>query len=140
MRKLRRLFFFLLIVLPLAAQNTMYWPDPNWKAPEAAAAQSNPFASRPELTAGGRKLFLRNCAECHGKDGTGKAKKHSANLQLPAIQLQSDGTIFWKITNGNTGKGMPAFSKIPEPERWQIVMYLRTLRPGTGSQARLGSN
>jgi mono/diheme cytochrome c family protein len=49
-------------------------------------------------------------------------------LLIPAVQLQSDGTLFWKITNGNTGKGMPAFSKLPEPERWQIVMYLRELK------------
>jgi mono/diheme cytochrome c family protein len=116
-----------LMPLGLFAQNSMYWPDPNWKAPEGAVAQTNPLASRPDLAAGGRKLFMRNCAECHAKDGAGKAKKHSANLQIPAVQMQSDGTLFWKITNGNTGKGMPSFSKLPEPERWQIVMYLRGL-------------
>jgi len=127
---MRKLLWINVLIMPLAlgAQNSTYWPDPNWKAPENAAAQTNPLASRPDLAAGGRKLFLRNCAECHAKDGTGKTKKHSANLLIPAVQLQSDGTLFWKITNGNTGKGMPAFSKLPEPERWQIVMYLRELK------------
>ena len=119
-----------------AAQNSAYWPDPSWKAPPAAVAQVNPLANRPELARGGRKLFLRNCAECHGKDGTGKAKKHSANLQFPAIQLQTDGELFWKITNGNTGREMPSFSKLPEPERWQIVMYLRELKPRSTSERR----
>lgn len=128
---MRKFLWIIMLAMSLgvSAQNLTYWPDPSWKAPESAAAQVNPFANRPELAAGGRKLFLRNCAECHGKDGTGKAKKHSANLQMPAIQLQSDGTLFWKLTNGNTGKGMPSFSKLPEPERWQVVMYLRELKP-----------
>jgi mono/diheme cytochrome c family protein len=117
--------------LPVAmrTQNLMYWPDPAWKAPDAVAAQVNPLADRPELAAGGRKLFLRNCAECHGKDGTGVVKKHAADLQLPVVRIQSDGALFWKLTNGNTGRGMPSFSKLPEPERWQIVLYLRTLKP-----------
>ena len=56
-------------------------------------------------------------------------KKHSADLQLPVVQEQSDGVLFWKITNGNARKGMPSFSKLPELQRWQIVLYIRTLKP-----------
>jgi len=71
---------------------------------------------------------MRNCVECHGKDGAGMEKKHSADLQLPIVQQESDGVLFWKITHGNTGRGMPSFSKLPELQRWQIVLYIRTLR------------
>ena len=112
----------------LQAQNPGYQPDPNWHAPAEAASRPNPLSTRPEAAAGGRKLFIRNCVECHGKDGTGTEKKHSADLQLPAVQQQSDGVLFWKITNGNTGRGMPSFSKLPELQRWQIVLYIRTLK------------
>jgi hypothetical protein len=56
-------------------------------------------------------------------------KKHSADLQLAIVQQQSDGTLFWKITNGNARHGMPSFSKLPELERWQLVLYIRTLNP-----------
>ncbi len=118
-----------LLLLPAWGQNLLYWPDPTWRAPESAALRSNPLASRPQATAGGKKLFLRNCVECHSADGTGLTRKHSADLQLPVVQQQSDGDLFWKITNGNTGRGMPAFSKLPELERWQVVLFLRTLRP-----------
>ncbi len=111
------------------AQNPGYQPDPNWHAPVEAASRSNPLSTKPEASSGGRKLFIRNCVECHGKDGTGMEKKHSADLNLPVVQQQSDGTIFWKITNGNAGRGMPSFSKLPELQRWQIVLYLRTLKP-----------
>ena len=119
----------LVVLTMVLGQNMLYWPDPGWHAPEAVAAKPNPLAEKPWAAAGGRKLFLRNCAECHDKDGDGLAKKHSADLQLAVVQQQSDGTLFWKITNGNTGRGMPSFSKLPELERWQLVLYLRTLKP-----------
>jgi len=55
-------------------------------------------------------------------------KKHSADFHLPVVQQQSDGTLFWKITNGNAGRGMPSFSKLPELQRWQLVLYIRNLK------------
>jgi mono/diheme cytochrome c family protein len=111
-------------------QNVSYRPDPNWRAPAEAAARPNPLAQRSQLVAGGKKLFLRNCAECHNQDGSGIVKKHAADLQLRVVQAQSDGALFWKITNGNPDRGMPSFSKLPELERWQLVLYLHMLRPG----------
>ena len=122
--------FWMLLALPLAgAQNALYWPDPTWRAPEPASAAPNPLANRPSVAAGGKKLFLRHCAECHDKAGNGIVKKRSADLQLPLVQQQSDGTLFWKITNGNTGREMPSFSKLPDLQRWQLVLFLRTLNP-----------
>jgi len=111
------------------AQNPGYQPDPTWHAPADPASRANPLASKPATAAGGRKLFMRNCVECHGKDGTGMETKHSADLQLPVVQQQSDGALFWKITNGNASRGMPSFSKLPELQRWQLVLYIRTLKP-----------
>ena len=113
----------------VVGQNTSYEQDRGWQAPAEAAARSNPLARKPEAAAGGEKLFKRNCVECHGEDGSGLVKKHAADLQLPLVQQQSDGVLFWKITNGNTDRGMPSFSRLPELQRWQVVLYLRTLRP-----------
>jgi mono/diheme cytochrome c family protein len=128
--RLLGVLFFVSLALPSSpAQNALYWPDPAWRAPETAAALPNPLARRPSAAAGGKKLFLRNCAECHDKNGNGLEKKHSADLQLPLVQQQSDGTLFWKISNGNTGRGMPSFSKLPDLQRWQLVLFLRTLKP-----------
>jgi mono/diheme cytochrome c family protein len=109
-------------------QNPSYQLDPQWRAPAAATVRPNPLADKPEAAAGGKKLFLRHCAECHGNEGSGLTKKHSADLRLAIVQEQSDGTFFWKITNGNTGKGMPSFSKLPELQRWQLVLFIRTLK------------
>ena len=126
----------LCVSLALAAlgQNPHYQQDPDWHAPHEAASRENPLASKPTLAGGGKKLFVRNCVECHGREGAGMESKHSADLQLPVVQEESDGTLFWKITNGNAKRGMPSFSKIPELQRWQIVLYIRTLKPVKATQ------
>jgi len=94
-----------------------------------ATARKNPLADKPEAAAGGKKLFLRNCTECHGIEGQGMVKKHAADLQLLVVQQESDGALFWKITNGNPDRGMPSFSRLPELQRWQLILFLRTLKP-----------
>jgi mono/diheme cytochrome c family protein len=121
--------FVLMLFTAAIGQNASYQPDPSWRVPGDAAAKPNPLAPRSQAVAGGKKLFLRNCAECHNKDGSGIVKKHAADLQLAVVQLQSDGALFWKITNGNPDRGMPSFSRLPELERWQLVLYLRVLKP-----------
>jgi hypothetical protein len=35
--------------------------------------------------------------------------------------------LFWVLTNGVVMRGMPVWSKLPEPERWQIVTFLKSL-------------
>ena len=126
---LAAVFFMFLVAAFLWPQNPSYQPDPNWKVPPDAAAKPNPLASRPSAARGGHKLFLRDCAECHGDDGSGMVKKHSANFHLPIVQEQSDGALFWRITNGDPDRGMPSFSRLPEMQRWQLVLYIRTLKP-----------
>src|ERR1700722_981964 len=112
-------------------QNPSYQPDPDWRPSEQASHKVNPLAGKPQAVAGGKKLFLRNCAECHNQDGRGILKKHSADFELTVVQEQTDGALFWKITNGNPDRGMPSFSKLPELERWQLVLFLRTLSPSS---------
>jgi mono/diheme cytochrome c family protein len=133
MRTTRTILLLVWFTAPLLlAQHLDYQQDPNWRAPEEAAQRKNPLADRPQLAAGGRKLFLRNCVECHGK--TGEGLKKAADLQLPVVQQQPDGVLFWKITNGNPDRGMPSFSRLPELQRWQIILHLRSLRQNAPAQ------
>jgi mono/diheme cytochrome c family protein len=125
-RPLAPVWFAVLAGPLIAAQNPNYQPDPNWRVPAEAAQRKNPLAERPELAAGGAKLFRFNCAQCHGTSGEGLKK--AADLQLALVQQQPDGVLFWKITNGNPDRGMPSFSRFPEMQRWQLVLHLRTLR------------
>ena len=107
--------------------------DPDWTAPPEYESISNPLANRPETAPGGAKVFQHRCASCHGADGRGTRKAPS--LVDPAVQAQTDGALFWKISRGNAHTGMPAFSFLPELQRWQLVLHLRALaaRVGTGA-------
>ena len=116
----------LLLTCAAVAQNTSYKQDPTWRAPDQAATRKNPLAENKNAAAGGAKLFQRHCTECHGPTGAGLKK--AANFTIPEVQSQTDGILFWKITNGNPDRGMPPFSKLPELQRWQLVLHLRTLK------------
>jgi mono/diheme cytochrome c family protein len=99
-----------------------------WEAPPEPAAKSNPEAKNPTAPGDGRRSFMHVCVNCHGEDGSGESSG-AADLRSAGVQSQSDGALFWKITNGNTTNGMPSFAALPETERWDIVTFLRTLKP-----------
>src|SRR5205807_2272463 len=108
-----------MVVGALAASAQTRDRDPDWTAPAKYSSLANPLADRPDTVAGGAKLFQHRCATCHGDEGRGTAK--APNLTVAAMEAQSDGALFWKISSGNTRAGMPAFSFLPELQRWQLV-------------------
>jgi mono/diheme cytochrome c family protein len=97
----------------------------DWTPPSDAAGKANPLAGRTELAAGGQKLFRQRCAQCHAEDGIGSPR--APDLTRRAVQAQSDGALFWRISAGNAYAGMPSFSYLPELQRWQLVLHLRTM-------------
>jgi len=95
------------------------------KAPPKAAARRNPLETDPDAVAAGGKLFALHCAECHGELANGSKKGPS--LRVDEVQQASPGAVFWLLTNGVVRRGMPVWSKLPEPQRWQLVAYIKTL-------------
>jgi mono/diheme cytochrome c family protein len=95
------------------------------QAPEKARAKRNPFEQDPEAVTAGRNLFEQHCAECHGASAEGGKKGPS--LRAWEVQEAPPGSIFWILTNGVVRRGMPVWSKLPEPRRWQLVTYLKSL-------------
>jgi mono/diheme cytochrome c family protein len=95
------------------------------KVPEKYKQTKNPLANDPEAVAAGRVLFEEHCEECHGKEGLGAKKAPS--LRVEEVQNAPPGAIFWILTNGVVRKKMPVWSKLPEPQRWQLVTYLKSL-------------
>lgn len=97
------------------------------KAPRKAAARQNPLHADPDAVAAGAKLFGLHCAECHG--GMAEGGRKAPSLLAEQVQQATPGTLFWILTNGVVRHGMPVWSKLPEPQRWQIVSYLKSLTP-----------
>ena len=97
------------------------------KVPSKAAARRNPLQSDPDAVAAGAKLFASHCAECHGD--TAQGGKKAPSLLAPEVQQATPGTLFWLLTNGVVRRGMPVWSKLPEPQRWQLVSFIKSLTP-----------
>jgi mono/diheme cytochrome c family protein len=97
------------------------------KAPKKDAARRNPLAKDPDAVAAGGKLFAQHCAECHGEMADGGKKGPS--LRADEVQQAAPGTLFWLLTNGVVRRGMPVWSKLPEPQRWQLVSFIKSLTP-----------
>ena len=95
------------------------------KVPEKERQKTNPLAKDPEAVSAGEVLFEEHCEECHGNRGMGGKKAPS--LRAPEVQNATPGAIFWILTNGVVRKKMPVWSKLPEPERWQLVSYIKSL-------------
>jgi len=100
-----------------------------WVAPPEAKSLKNPVKGVGDA----KKLVDTNCVTCHGASGHGDGPAAAAlpppkpaNWTSDAVQKQSDGEIFWKITNGRGA--MPPWKHLPEKERWEIVNYIRTLK------------
>lgn len=95
------------------------------KAPDKARAKRNPLENDPDAVAAGQNLFEQHCSECHGNAGEGTEKAPS--LRVEDVQSAAPGAIFWILTNGVVRRGMPVWSKLPEPQRWQLVSFIKSL-------------
>jgi mono/diheme cytochrome c family protein len=95
------------------------------KVPEKYRGKENPLAKDPEAVGAGGVLFEEHCEECHGKEALGGKKAPS--LRVPEVQNAAPGALYYILTNGVVRKGMPVWSKLPEPQRWQLVSYLKSL-------------
>ena len=104
-----------------------------WNAPPEADHILNPVKYSDKTIATGKKLFDSVCWTCHGIDGRGDGPASQpliikpANFSDAAVQNQSDGAIYWKLS---TGRGaMPDFSQnLTSTQRWQLVWYIRQFK------------
>jgi mono/diheme cytochrome c family protein len=91
----------------------------------------NPTAPTPQSLANGRQYYQINCAVCHGLSGAGEGPVTAYGLPVPSLltpqaQGYSDGYLFGIIRNG---RGlMPTYNRIEEPDRWDVVNYIRGLQ------------
>ena len=97
----------------------------------------NPITDKAASASRGGKLFVNNCAKCHGLSGNGYGTVALSFTTWPR-QLwvwnntgeETDGYLFWFITNGRSD--MPPFGLIlSENNRWDLINYIKTIKnPG----------
>jgi mono/diheme cytochrome c family protein len=127
----------LTVLIGCSALCFSFMPDGKkpWKAPDKAAAAANPQkTSSAESISEGKALYAKHCQSCHGKTGMGDGSKASelktepGDFSKTAFQSQSDGAIFFKISEGRDD--MPSFKKkMPDTKDiWDVVNYIRTLK------------
>ena len=119
------------LVLMSSTKKTVQQTTP-WVAPKEADALQNPVKDNATATAEGKKLYAQYCVVCHGDKGRGDGIAAAGLTPKPAdhssekIQKQSDGAIYWKMTNGRPP--MAAYNAtLKEEQRWALVTYIRTL-------------
>lgn len=97
------------------------------KVPDKFRSKQNPLKNDPDAIAAGGNLYEQHCAECHGSKAEGR-RKRGPSLLVSDVQSAEPGAVFWILTNGVVRHGMPVWSKLPEPQRWQLVTFLKSLR------------
>ena len=106
--------------------------NPPWVAPKESDNIKNPLAGNTAVLGDAKTLYTGNCGPCHGDKGRGDGPAASGLNPKPAdhssvaVQNESDGALFWKLTQGRAP--MPGYKKIfSDQQRWELIVYIRTL-------------
>jgi len=98
-----------------------------------AANLHNPLAPTQENLAAGKNQFNTFCAPCHGETGRGDGpaahilRVAPSNLIDGTAKGRSEGYIYGVIRDGV--RAMPSYAgELPADQRWQAVMYLKSLQ------------
>ena len=101
-------------------------------SPPSADAIKNPLNGNAGATSEGKKIYTSYCVPCHGGKGKGDGiaapglSKPPADHTSDFVQKQTDGALFWIISEGNNP--MPTYkTTLSETQRWQVVNFIRTL-------------
>jgi mono/diheme cytochrome c family protein len=100
---------------------------------DSMSGLANPVASDERSIANGHRYYQINCVVCHGDRGMGDGP--ATRYGMPGMSLvnelargRSDGYLFGMMRNG---RGlMPPYNRIEEPDRWDVVNYVRALQGG----------
>jgi mono/diheme cytochrome c family protein len=104
------------------------WAQGPWQAPASDKGKKSPGGN----AANGKKLAETNCVACHGPGGKGDGAAAAALNPKPAdwtsakVQSESDGELFWKISNGRGP--MPPWKHLSEKDRWDLLAHVRSLK------------
>jgi putative copper export protein/mono/diheme cytochrome c family protein/peroxiredoxin len=82
----------------------------------------------------GLELYGIHCSACHGRSGMGDGPaapnlpRPPADLTAPHTAQHTAGDIFWWLTHGIPGSGMPGFGDtLSVEDRWDLINFVRAL-------------
>jgi len=99
------------------------------------AAKVNPVPATEASIDAGRKTYRTFCPRCHGPEGKGDGGGAGAGGQPANFTDEewefggSDGEIFAAIAEGTSADMESYAERIPAADIWNLVNYLRTLKP-----------
>ena len=99
-----------------------------------APTGDNPVPATAANLVAGMKLYVANCAVCHGT-ADGKATDIAHGLYQKPPQLASDGVeddpagiTYWKVYHGIRLTGMPSFAAtMSENQIWEVTAFLQNM-------------
>ncbi|MEA2666990.1 MAG: hypothetical protein QOI11_3934 [Candidatus Eremiobacteraeota bacterium] len=115
-------------------------PGENWMAHTSLKATMvreapkppYPFTQTDADIATGAKLYVQNCAVCHGTaNSTPTSIARGLGVRAPQFNKHDvmddpEGETYWKIEHGIRFTGMPAYDKsLEEQAIWQIAYFLK---------------
>ncbi len=130
---MKKLNYSIAILLFIGTFTNEIFGQSTWKAPKDADKIVNPLSGDEASVKKGKKIFTQMCVICHGAKGKGDGVAGAALSPKPAnftsdiIQAESDGAIFWKMTEGKAPMA-PYKELLTETQRWELVNYIRTFK------------
>ncbi|MHB8647231.1 MAG: c-type cytochrome, partial [Thermomicrobiales bacterium] len=95
---------------------------------------ANPLPNDTATLARGQQRFAQNCAICHGTGGKGDGSfgqnltPRPADLTGSHLTTHTDGDLFWWISHGIAGTGMPSYTgTLSDQDIWALIRYVRSL-------------
>ena len=105
-----------------------------------APRTANPVPLTDANLTSGIKLYVANCAMCHGASDANRSNvaaglyQHPPQLAKDGVEDDPEGVTYWKVDHGIRFTGMPAFGHtLNDTQIWQIVLFLKhmdSLPPG----------
>ncbi|MDR3687355.1 MAG: c-type cytochrome [Coriobacteriia bacterium] len=109
--------------------------DPNEGDPPPKYQGNDPLPVTVANIDGGKEIWTRECAVCHGDEGKGQGIYRAGIEPVPPnfdnpdnYNTYEDADYFWRISEGVPWTAMPTWKLIYTPtQRWQLVQYIRTM-------------
>lgn len=115
--------------------------EPPMSLEQMTIKMQNPLKPTPENLAHGKALFNNNCAPCHGENALGDGPvahllhDPPKNLVSGTSKDLPDGYIYGAIRDGILL--MPSYDDaMSAHERWDVVMYVRSLQQAGAAAAK----